>query len=375
MKILDRYLFTSILKPLLFCVASFLILWLIYDLFDTLPDFINPHAPKGLIFEFYLVQLPKIAQSVIPVAFLFTTIYVMAYMSSHRELIVMQANGLNLAQISWPFFFIATVLTILLFFLNFNLTPRAEVNRRILKEQIQGIPSEALVFKNVIYRNPDNGNMWYLQKINARDASFQNGEILILNPNGRDQQKLFAKEGKFENGYWNLKNIYLIRFAPDGAPSQTIEIPEMTAYELTETPKQMVASLRRADEMTWRELWAFISSPSHPPSTALAPYLTENYYRMASPFVCIVLCFFGVALGITHARHNIVASVFNCIFVLFALLVWQQLSLALGSGSRIPAFLAGWSGILIFGAVGFYLFAHHVGWVWLWHSKWQQRGN
>ncbi|MFZ5806203.1 MAG: LptF/LptG family permease [Verrucomicrobiota bacterium] len=372
MKLIHRYIFTSILKPLAFCLVSFFVLWLIYDLFDTLPDFVNRFgSAKWLIFKFYLVQLPKIAQSVIPVAFLFTTLYVLAYMSSHRELVVVQSNGMGLAEICWPFFLVACTLTAILFFLNFQLTPRAEVNRRMIKEQIQGKDSRIMVFENIIYRNPKNGTMWYLQCLDARKGVFANAEILILDKTGKDHHKLFAEQGEYQHGCWYLKNAHWIRFNYDGSSSYSTDMPQMTAYELTETPKQLVAALRPPDEMTWPELWSFLFSSHQSSRTMMSPYWTEHYYRIASPWVCIVLCFFGVALGVSYARKHVIASVFNCIFVLFALLAWQHFSLALGGGARIPAFIAGWNSVLVFGLIGFYLFAKRAGWVWIWHVKWE----
>ncbi|MFH1066965.1 MAG: LptF/LptG family permease [bacterium] len=372
MKILYRYLFISILKPLIFSTVALFALWLIYDLFDSLPDFVGqPQASVSLAFQFYFAQFPKVAQSIIPVAFFFTTLYVLAYLSSYQELVAMQANGSSLARICWPFFLIGAALALLLLFLNFNLTPSSEVQRRAIKEKIQGRQGDILRFQNVIYRNPKNGTVWYLKEIDARTGIFQKGEILLRDANGNDKHKLFAEKGEFKDDYWTLKDVRWVNFSADGNVSSKI-LPDMRISELSETPQQLVAALRPPDEMTWQELAAFLRMPHPRSSSFLAPYLTEHYRRMAHPLICLVLCFFGIAMGASHQRRHIAASAFNSVFVLFAMLVWLNFSAALGNGARIGPWLAAWNGIFVFGGIGFYLFAIRTGWVWLWRFHWQK---
>lgn len=364
--ILKRYLFRSILQPLLFCVVSFFALWLIYDLFDSLPDFVQAKAPAGLIFQFYLVQLPKIAQVVVPISLFFATLYVMAYFSKNQILVALGSAGQNLWQISWPFLSVAFALSLLLLTLNINLTPKAEESRKNLRQKMKG-ESEANGFKGVAYRNPATGTVWYLSEINAHTGEVKNVEILLVDLDGKDQSKLFASNANYDptQKKWKLTNVYRILFSLSGDIHSTEMVDSWSETRLTETPRQLVQELTPPDQMSWKELHTSLSSGLSTSSSRLARYRTEYYERSSYPWICIVLSLFAIGLGAQPARRSITASIFNSITVLFAFLIWHNLSTAMGAGGRIHPWLAAWSSILCFGAVALYLFADKAGWLWV----------
>lgn len=372
MKILPRYIFISLLKPLTFALIAFFALWLIYDLFDTLGDFITNHARFLLVLEFYLLQLPKIAQTVIPVAFFFATIKTMASFSKNQELSILQASGLSLAKICWPFFLTALVLTGVLLLLNISLTSTAESDRRRIRTTVRGDTAKTQT-RSVIYYNQLDGHMWYLPKLDFKKGTFENGEILIRRADGRDDYKLFAFSGTYNGKSWDLEHVRKVQFNGEGIAQPSTDHTVLSVPQLTETPEQLAVSMIQPDELTWSRLWSVISSPTPPPTSRLNLCLTEHYNRMAYPCICLVLCLFGIGLGINPPRYSVTTSVLNSIFVLFALLVWIQLFTAIGNGGRLSAWIAAWSSIFVFGIGGLYIFAEKVGWLWMIKMKLQHK--
>jgi lipopolysaccharide export system permease protein len=371
MKILYRYLFLSISKPLAFSLLSLVLLWLLYDLFDTLPDFVNQKPPLALIVQFYLVQLPKIAQLVIPVGFLFSTLYVMTYFSQHRELVAMHAAGLSLARITWPLLVVAVLLSLVLTWLNWELAPGAELKRNALTQQMSGRSLSADIRRALVFKNPDTGTLWYVQELNLSEGTLRQAEILLYDADGKPREKIFAAQGRYRDGFWDLAGARRIDLRDTRPGARGTELLQFDARELTEKPKEMIAQLLPPEQISTPELFGYLTGSYRPPPSRAAAYATELHYRFAYPWICVVLALFGISLGAGHARRNMAASIFNCIFLLFGLLIWINFSLALGTGNRIPPFLAAWSGILTFGLIGLGLYAERSGWLWilLWSKK------
>lgn len=365
MKIVDRTLIFALIRPFAFCVASFFFLWIIYDLFDNLGDFIEHKAPLVQILKFYAVQLPEVAQLVLPVSFFFALLFVLTNMSHHRELDGLQSGGISLSRITAPVFVLALIVAAFQYFLFIDLTPRASQRVRDTMNEIRGGSSGSGVFREVIYEHSPTGVMWFAQKVDVLTRRAIQVEIWIPDPvTRRDSQKIFAGQAVYKDAAWELLRCRIVHFDPDGH-TRIEDLDSMQANFLNVTPHQMIAALRRPEHLRWDELRDFIFYNPHPSETRMAPFRTEYYYRMAYPLISPVLFLFAVALAITSNRQNRAAPLFKCLVALFALLIWMNFSLALGNGMRIPAWLAACNPIVVFAALGLYLYGDRVGWNWI----------
>lgn len=370
MKILVRYMLFQILPPLILAIVMLFLCWLVWDLFDTLHDFVQDKASVGLVLEFYLAQFPRVAQTVLPFGFVIATLAVLGTLSHYREIIAMEAAGVSLMGVCWPFLVISVLLSFFLLYLNMELTPQAELHREQILQQVKGGTSKTLHFEGVAYKGPATNTIWYIQKIDAEKGTIEKAEILFLDSSGKEKELMIVEKGLYENGYWQFSNLHKIEYAKAQEEGfKPLAIESYDAVDLSDTPRQIIAALRPPDQLTMSELSFFLDHADNIAPTRVAPYSTELHYRMAYPFVCVVLCFFGLALGITPERKNAATSVFNCVFVLFALMVWLNLSVALGAGSHLSPFIAAWSGIGVFGVIGFALMARKMGWFWLIQEK------
>lgn len=365
MKILTRYLLVSIVKPLLFCLVGFFFLWIVYDLFGTLGEIMNSKLGFFAILVFYLVQLPKVAPLVLPVAFLFAMLFVLARASRQGELVVWQASGLSLARLSVPFLIISGCLSLVLFFLNLEWAPKSEERRERLRQEFRGRQIDDLVFHGVIFQNPRHGTVWYISELNVTQGVATHPRI-IVKENFIETDYLVAATATYRDGLWELVNVGRIRYDPDGNFSSFEHLDQLNAHFLTESPEQLIAAERPPDQLSLEELAQLIHRDIPLMNERrLAPFQTEYLYRFASPLIVPILCCFGIALGVGHGRRSVAASVFGSVFFLFAMLVWNVVSMALGNVSRLPPWFAAWSGTLFFATLGIALLGHRTGWWWI----------
>ncbi|MEM9398713.1 MAG: LptF/LptG family permease [Verrucomicrobiota bacterium] len=364
MKIITRYFLFSLIKPLIYCVLGFYFLMIIFDLFGNADDFINSQSSIWLIVKLYIVQFPRFAMIILPVSFLVSALYVMADFSHNRETIGIQSAGISISKMARPFFFVAIIIGALLYFFYLDLAPTSEARRRSIEAVIKGKETSHITYKGVVYRNPETNTLWFLQEVDVTAGTFKQAEILLRDPVGNDITKLFVAQGTYRDGYWDLAHVRRIDFNKKGISSKPTIMQQIKADYLTEPPAKLVAVLRPAGQLTWSELQNFLFGPREHATIRMAPYFTEYYKRLAYPFLPTVLCLYAIALGVTHSRKNVGAVVLNCIFILLAFLVWNEISLALGRGARISPLAAGTSGIVLFGSCGLVLFSQRAGWIW-----------
>lgn len=371
MKIVEKYLWRSVLVPLGFVITALFTLWLTFDVFDKIGRLMEKGPTPWLLAKYFLVQLPDLAQSILPVGILFATLYVLAYFSRHRESVALLAAGMSPMILARPFLICSAGLSLLLYFFSFSLSPTAQANREKVKRQIKKEGIEENSFSQLVYRSPrmpgkTEGTLWYIGRLDLRAQTLQDAEILIrTEPEGRDRYKIFAASGQYRNGVWHLQNARRVEYGTEtGVETAGPILPELVAPELTEPPAMLAAKLVPPDVLPWPEVARLAGDHARLNQRLRAPYATEHWHRLMYPLACPLLCLFGIAFGMTDARRNVAATVFSSVFVLFSFLVFTRLSVALGQGNRIPPFLAGTLPIFAFGLAGLYFFAEKVGWLW-----------
>src|ERR1051326_158733 len=103
MRILERYLLREFLIPLAYCIFAFMLIMVVYDLFDNLPDFIQWRTPLSDVTWYYLTKTPGNVALTLPMAMLLALLYCLAMFAKNNELIAMRASGLSLRRLMLPY--------------------------------------------------------------------------------------------------------------------------------------------------------------------------------------------------------------------------------------------------------------------------------
>lgn len=364
MRLITRHVTLELVRAFLFSCIALMVLWLVYDLFDSLTSLIEAKASLPFILRFYLTQLPKVLQLILPVAFLGASLFALTTLAQHREIVAMEAAGMHLLRIGFPILLLGLSVAGLQFYLFQDLSPQAEERRETMELELAGQGRGEEIHHHVVFRDPANATMWYVKEINVDRQEARQVEVLVPRPEGGDWFKVFARRGWFDGEHWTFEGVRRVDYRTNGVALDPVDLGVLEMPELRTEPKKLVAVLRPPEIMPWRDLAVFVHSDYRSSPARMAAYDTEYHYRMAYPLMAPVLALFALALGTEHTRKNVAAAVFNCIFILFAFQVWFNLSLALGTGKRLIPPVAAWNTILIFGAVGLWLFFRRSGLDW-----------
>ncbi len=357
MTILDRYVLKKFIVPFIYCFLGFIAIWLVFDLSDNGPDFIEGRAPFSKILEFYLSQIPEIIVISLPIGMLLALLYSLTQMSRSNEIISMLGSGRSVVRVLLPLFGVGLILTGITAVFNYSGAPKAQENRKeLLREIKRGEKRETYLLAH-LFRNREDSRTWFMRRLYTDRNSIHDFQIIQQDPQGIILHQWYGRTGYFDpvTNVWNFEDVKYVEVDPEGEITKTEYMEELSMSGWSETPQRIASSKMNADWLSVPELEAYLQYNSDFPDARLAPFRTQLHYRWALPWVCILVVFIAAPMGIVYSRRGILGGVATAITLFFLLVFVSSLAIALGKGHKIPAALAAWGPMVLFLGIGFIL--------------------
>jgi LPS export ABC transporter permease LptG len=358
MQLLDRYLLIRVLQPFLYCVVGFVSIWLVFDLSENAPAFIENKAPLSLLVEFYLLRAPEIILMSLPIGFLLALLYALTQMSRRNEIISMLCAGRSVVRLLMPLFLFGLLLTGIATALNYSLAPHAgAVKKEILTDLRKQGDVNRKALRGHLYRNREDRRFWFISRLNPSIERFAWIQIIQEDSKGDLQRNYYAEEANYDHDskIWHLSNGKVVDFNEKGDIKDQQWFQKLQLRNFSETPWRISSSVLEANFLSVPELREYLTFNSHFTPARLAAYRTQLDYRWALPWGCFVAVLIAGPLGIVYSRRGIMGSITMAIGLFFLLILGSSLFLALGKGDRISAVLAAWGPVVFFGSVGAFM--------------------
>lgn len=335
MRIITFYLLKAFLKPLLLCLISFNAIFIIFDLFGNLSDFLEAGTSIPVVLRYYAGVVSMYTQWFLPASCLLAALYTMWQLSHHSELTAMRASGISFYLLLVPFLFASIVMSLLSFWNSEYIAPEASVWSERLKES-SFTTAEPLEKKNVQFISPGTGRNWMFASVDTSTEDSMarpSGSVHVSQEvDGVKVRGVHAKRVEYLDGVWWFHEPRPIEYDIDGqelpldsAKATPANAPKLVPmYELTESPRYMMLEHRSG-------YWKFFSLSD------MLFYIKgrkvsdrgqwyEFWYRIASPWACVVITFFAIPAGISTGRQSVMKGV---IMALAAFFSFYALTLAL----------------------------------------------
>lgn len=361
MRLLDRYVLRNFLEPFLLCFFGFLAIWLVFDLSDNGPDFIDAHASLKVVAGFYLTQFPQIITITLPVGLLLALLFSLSKMSRSNEIISMLTAGRSVLRVIFPLIVIGVLASLALLALNYELAPHAEAIKAVALEQISRgrKTTERPPIEGHLFRDRQTLRTWFVRKLHPGQSTLDDVHIIQQDEEGNITRKWYADRATWDarTGNWVLLRGMRLTFDRDGNVESTLDFHNepRTTSGWTETPRRIASSSLQAQSLSVPELRDYLQVNADFPRAQLAAYRTLLEHRFALPWSCLVVVFVAAPLGIVYSRRGLLAGVASSIFIFFGMIFLTNLFLALGKGDRIPPFAAAWTPNLVIGGIGLVL--------------------
>jgi len=352
MRIHDQYVLRFFLKVLFLCSLSFVVVFVLADLFEKMDDFIDYQANVSSIARLYLYKVPDIVRLTLPVDLLLATIFTLGILAKNNEIVALLASGVGMLRLAAPILGIALLLVAASTLLSEFVVPRT--NARMFEVQRVRIekrpPLDAPVRHDFSYRG-QSGYVYYVRTFNVETQRLL-GVVVHQYHAGHLVARLDAESAEWRDDHWEFARGFYRTFTASGEharPFHTMRLPD-----LAETPTELARIEPEPEAMTYRQLQAYVDKVRSS-GGKVNNYLVQLYAKISDPLTNLVLALLGIGLAATKRKTSLATGFGLTLTVAFAYLATSEFGAALGHNETIPPLLAAWIGPLLFGTAGLLL--------------------
>jgi lipopolysaccharide export system permease protein len=368
MRLHDRYLFRELLTPLAYCVGAFLVFWTSIFFINQIETIHEKHLNLGDALAYCAASLPESLVFLLPMLLLLSLLYALTQHARHNEITALRATGVSLWRLCMPYFAVGLLATAANFALNEFAVPACDrwaqqiLNRHTPKES----NSKSAMRSARGFYNARAHRIWQFVSYDEHTTVMQNPTVAWTLPDG-SWHELQAASAVRTNGVWTFfdvrPQVKFFRGQTDAVRLLATNVLAMPEFD--ETPERIRLLLKFADKQTLHgssnadiplsELWEFMRSNPGLSAEDAHAWATKFHERLAIPWTCFVVVLVAIPFGAQSGRRNLFVGVAGSIFIGFAYLVLQRVSLGLGMNGQLPGWLAAWLPNLIFAITGIVL--------------------
>ncbi len=357
MRILDRYLIRSFVSALIYCLAVFLILFIIIDLFSNLDEFLKHGVSIGVILSYYGYFIPTILVQVVPIACLVSVLFVIGNLSRHNEIIALKASGISAFHILLPYFFMGILISFCVLLVNETVVPQSSLTSAAIMEGLikkgKNDFGERALNKVTLYGKDD--RMIYAREYEISTKTLRDVVIFQNNMHETFQTELKAKKAAYENGEWVFYDAIQYRINRRGEVVGNPEFSEKLKYPMDQKPEDFVREGSQVEFMNSKDLQLYIQHLGTSSRKLIQRLSVDLHYKIAFPFVSFIVMLIGAPLAMKTGRGGMVMGVGASFALVLLYYGIASVCLALGKGDYLPPVFAAWFGNLFFAVIGIYL--------------------
>lgn len=359
MKILDRYLLGTFLVPFVYILLAFCLLYVVFDLFDNLSDFLDGNTPPVLILKYYLVLMPSVLVQIVPISLFLAVLYSLSSLTKNHELTAMRACGISIPRLMTPYIIVGFLASLAVAAIHETIGPKAAYwCRNFVREQKRADPNLVYIKRQVAVKNQASRRSWLIGEFDVRTLHMRNVEITQQREDFSDEWRARAREARWLDGRWWLRDMewreYDADSNPVGAPRffLTREMPQ-----LTETPEFFLNEVKEPEFLTSRELYEYLKVNSRRDPAALARIRADMHFKIAEPWTCLIVTLLGIPFGAQTGRKGALLGITLSLGLVFGYFVLVKIALSMAKNMVIPAALGAWLPNALFLAIGIILIA------------------
>ncbi len=354
MLIISRYFLREFLRILVLCLATFVALYLIGDLFSRLEDILERGVGFSLVLQYFICGLPRIIHQLSPLAVLLSTFITIGLFVRNQEITALKAHGISLYRVLNVFILISAGIFVVSLLMQQFLIPKSTARfSQIRQEHIRGKKRSKVVDTTAFWYRAQDG-IYNIEFFDPEQNTLDKISIMYLDDVFQAKKAIYAKTGRWNGETWDLYNGMERLFLPDGG--QTATAFKQQSVSLHASPEDFYISRKAGDELSFTDLWHLLKQlrTSGYPSTS---YAVDLQAKVSYSFINIIMAILGIPFALMIGRSGNMAlgiAVSTCLGLTYW--VFFSFCISLGKGGVLNPFIAAWIANIIFGMLGIYLF-------------------
>ncbi|MBU4376110.1 MAG: LptF/LptG family permease [Candidatus Omnitrophica bacterium] len=363
MKILHRYLLNHFIGPFIFCLLSFIFVYIAIDLFNNLNEMVESRLDIITVFYYYLNLIPFIFVQTAPIAVLVAIMYSLGIFNRNNEILAMRSSGISLLDILTPLIMMGLLISVAAFLVNDRVVPTSSMtSARIKDEKMEKVKNTKKLKKKV---EIELENIAFHGKKNRiiyarRYFVFQKKIVgLIIFNQDKEQSvtsKITASEASWQNDKWYGRTVVSFNLDKTGRIVGDPDFYEEAYIDIEEDPADFRQRQNQTEFMSSAELKKCIGYLSFVGGTTVRNLKVDLHQKFALPFANLIVILVASPFAFrTNRRGGVIMGICISIAMVLGYYVIMSVSLAFGKAGFIPPFLSAWCPNIIFAAAGLIL--------------------
>ena len=366
--LIDRWLFSELLPPLLFGIGAFTAVSLsVGAIFDLVRKVAESGLSLNVAAHVLMLQIPSFLVLSFPMATLMSTLLTYGKLSSNSELTALRSVGVATWRMIIPALVVAIAMTAFTFTFNEVVVPGTIRESKIVLNRALGRAIAGEQRDNVLFSK--------YGKVTAPDGSQQKGlthffyaqsfkkgvmEQVTLLDLSRGSQRVLLTANKAiwsdKDSQWLFSDGHVFSVQSNAKGSTTSADFDRYLYPIGSEPLQM-AKIPGYETMSIGQSRTAVKLLKEAGNTKEARKLTVRIQeRFSFPAVCLVFGLIGSSLGVQpHSRHTRSQGFGLSVVLIFGYYLMAFMSSSLGVKGILMPFVSAWVPVLIGLGGGVYL--------------------
>jgi lipopolysaccharide export system permease protein len=345
MRILDRYIIKSVVVTFVACLAAFIFLYVITDLFSRLDELLRQRIDIEIVLRYYTGFLPVIFVQVSPVACLLATLYTFARLNRDNEIIAMRASGLSIPQITRTTVIFGILVSLFVFWVNDKFVPDASSFTQKLEKQMEQKGTQGPKARETlrdIYLYGIKNRLFYIKQFTPYNNTLEGITILEHDQEQNVTKKIIANKGVYKDGLWRFYQSITYYFDKNGQIKQEPQYFEEEIMAIPETPQEFMTQRQHPEFMTIAQLDDYIWKLSKSGAKTVVRNLKIDLYRrFTDPLTNIMIILLGIPFAMMiRKRAAGLSSLGVSIMLGFLYYVLNAIAIAFGKSGFLTPVLA-----------------------------------
>ena len=297
MKILDRYISTTLIKSTLLALAVLVGIFAFFALVDELED--SGRGRYGILqaLEHLALTIPNLMSELFPIAAVIGSMLTLGNMSSRNELAIIRTSGISRKQLMLSLCRGAFILVILAILIGEFIAPYTE---RAAEQRKSIAMTEQITLKSKYgFWSRNDNNFINIRKI-LPGNQIENIFIYEFDDNNELRSSIFAKSARYIDGTWQLEDVRQSKIFDDKIVSQPIK---KANWESVLNPDVINLVIIKPQFLSLWELYSYIDYLKDNDQNSQV-YEQAFWFKIAKPFAILLMVIIAVPIIKVYSRQN-----------------------------------------------------------------------
>jgi LPS export ABC transporter permease LptF/LPS export ABC transporter permease LptG len=352
--LIDDYILRDFFVYLGLIVGSFLTLLLVFTFFELLKD-IN-RVPITVVGKYLLTVTPYFLYMTTPISMLLAVLVTFGLFEKANEITALKATGVSVYRVVLPVLLMAAIVAMGLFFFDQLYLPQLNKQQDALRNQIKGKPPQTYLRPDRKWIFGQHNSIFYYEFFDSDQNRFGSLSIFEFDPNTFElTRRVYATRAHWSDDLqrWIFEEGWVRDFR--GMAIEDYKPFEVSTFaELNEPPSYFKKEVKQSSEMNYQELRRYINDLAQS-GFDVVRLRVQLHKKFAFPLMTLVMAVLAVPFALRGGRRGALAGVAMAVGI--AVIFWTGMGFfeAMGNANQLPAALAAWAPVLLFGLAGGYM--------------------